>query len=193
MNRKADALASFDRALMLKPDFSDALTNRASLAWLCKRDYAAAMTDLTRSIAIQPDQPFVLGELLYMKMQGADWSGFDEDAAALDAGIEAGKPVVRPFVYQAISRSPAHLQKCSRLFADKFFPPCAAPAFAPRQHKKIKLGYVSGEFKEQATAYLMAGLYEQHDRETFEGHRHRQYRPLMPVPCASAWRRVSTR
>ena len=33
---------------------------------------------------------------------------------------------------------------------------------------KIRIGYLSGEFREQATAILMAGLYERHDRTRFE-------------------------
>ena len=54
-------------------------------------------------------------------------------------------------------------------FASGLFPAPVqqAPAF-PHAHDKIRIGYVSGEFREQATAYLMAGLYELHDREKFE-------------------------
>src|SRR5262249_23606109 len=33
---------------------------------------------------------------------------------------------------------------------------------------KIRIGYVSGEFRQQATAVLMAGVYEHHDKEKFE-------------------------
>jgi len=34
----------------------------------------------------------------------------------------------------------------------------------------IRIGYVSGEFREQATALLMAGVFEHHDRARFEIH-----------------------
>ena len=37
-----------------------------------------------------------------------------------------------------------------------------------RDEAKIRIGYVSGEFRQQATAILMAGLYERHDRDKFE-------------------------
>ena len=37
-----------------------------------------------------------------------------------------------------------------------------------RTAEKSGLGYLSGEFREQATAILMAGLYERHDRSRFE-------------------------
>ena len=37
-----------------------------------------------------------------------------------------------------------------------------------KERTKIRIGYVSGEFRQQATAILMAGLYERHDRDRFE-------------------------
>jgi predicted O-linked N-acetylglucosamine transferase (SPINDLY family) len=37
-----------------------------------------------------------------------------------------------------------------------------------RSRDKIRVGYVSGEFRAQATAYLTAGLYECHDKSRFE-------------------------
>jgi protein O-GlcNAc transferase len=166
--RDAEAVISFEKAIRFKPEFPDALNNHAHLLWTCKGDYAAAVADLERSVAIEPDQPFAAGDLLHLKMQGGDWSALDQARLALDAGIRAGKPLARPFVYQALSLSPADLQQCSRLFANHLFRHRAAPAFEVRRHRKIRLGYVSGEFKEQATAYLMAGLYERHNRDDFE-------------------------
>ena len=73
-----------------------------------------------------------------------------------------------PFQYQAVSASPADLQKCSVIFANHLFP--AQPLWKKhhRTRSKIRLGYVSGEFRGQATAYLTAGLYEAHDRSQFE-------------------------
>jgi predicted O-linked N-acetylglucosamine transferase (SPINDLY family) len=86
----------------------------------------------------------------------------------VDQGVRAGKEVVRPFVYQAISASPADLQACSRIFASHLFPPQEARTIAQHSRDRIRIGYVSAEFREQATAYLMAGLYELHDKSRFE-------------------------
>jgi predicted O-linked N-acetylglucosamine transferase (SPINDLY family) len=87
----------------------------------------------------------------------------------VDAGVRAGRRIVDPFMYLAISESPADLQECSRIFAEQFYP--QAPALwkkSDRRHGKIRVGYVSGEFRAQATAYLTAGLYECHDKSRFE-------------------------
>ncbi len=169
LKRGREALENFDRAVEIQPDLADALTNRATLRWAERGDYASATADLQAALAANPGQPYAAGELLHLKMHGADWSDFDASTASIDDGVRAGRRVVRPFVYQALSRIPADLQACSRIFAGSLFPNAAAAARpAAYNHSKIRIGYVSGEFREQATAYLMAGLYELHDREKFE-------------------------
>jgi len=169
LKRGKEALASFDKAVELGPDYADALTNRAHLCWAENGDYAGATADLRAALAANPDQPYARGELLHLKMYGADWEDFESEKALIDHGVRGGHRVVRPFVYQALSGSPADLQACSRIFASSLFPAPLqrAPPF-PYAHDKIRIGYVSGEFREQATAYLMAGLYELHDRGKFE-------------------------
>jgi predicted O-linked N-acetylglucosamine transferase (SPINDLY family) len=167
LRRNAEALTQFDKAVELDPSYADALTNRALLRWRERGDFTGAESDLEAALAKNPEQPYALGELLHLKMYGADWENFDAEVAAIDQAVRQGRRVARPFVYQAISRVPADLQACSRIFANELFSPAQTPSF-PYRHEKIRIGYVSGEFREQATAYLTAGLYEIHDREKFE-------------------------
>jgi predicted O-linked N-acetylglucosamine transferase (SPINDLY family) len=169
LKRPAEALAAFDKAVALDPHYAEAFANRAIVHWKDREDTAAAAADLERVLAIDPAWPYARGELLHLRMQGCDWRDYRQQCRAIDAAVRAGKPAVRPFAYQAVSQSPADLQACSRVFAAAEFPartPLAARG--GREHEKIRIGYVSGEFREQATAHLMAGLYEQHDRAKFE-------------------------
>jgi protein O-GlcNAc transferase len=77
--------------------------------------------------------------------------------------------VVQPFIYQALSQSPADLQACSIIHAARRYPAMTAlHRPGKRRPGKIRVGYLSGEFREQATAYLTAGLYECHDKTRFE-------------------------
>jgi predicted O-linked N-acetylglucosamine transferase (SPINDLY family) len=168
LDRSQEALESFERALALDPDFALALTNRGYLRWVLESRYDEAKADLTRALALEPDQSWLEGELFYMKMQGADWDGFAEARAALSAHIAAGKQVIRPFAWQAACADPASLQRCSRIFAGAEFPAMPSVPPAPRAPGRIRIGYLSADFREQATAYLMAGVYDAHDRGDFE-------------------------
>jgi predicted O-linked N-acetylglucosamine transferase (SPINDLY family) len=132
--------------------------------------FDAAIWDLERLLTIDPDFPDARGELLLLRLYGADWRDYDRQVAAIDAGIHAGQRVARPFVYQAVSQSPRDLQACSRIFAEARYAAIDAPIARNQagESGKIRIGYVSADFRDQATALLMAGLYELHDKRRFE-------------------------
>ena len=172
MGHADQALAAYDQVLALNPDHFEALNNRGYAIWQKAQNYVPAMADLERALALAPNLPYGPGGVLHLKMYVADWSTFEEQKTAILDGIHAGRPVARPFMFQALSDQPEDLQACARLYAADLFPPALdAPRHDPATRKsrgKIRLGYLSGEFREQATAILMAGLYERHDREHFE-------------------------
>jgi predicted O-linked N-acetylglucosamine transferase (SPINDLY family) len=172
LNYNNEALASYDRLLALAPNHAEALNNRGFLWWLSKQNYPKAIADLERAFALAPDLPYLRGLMLHLKMYAADWTDFEEQRSALGQGLRAGQRVARPFMFQAVSERPDELQACARLYARDLFPLATdVPRHDPAAHKgarKIRLGYLSGEFRDQATAILMAGLYERHDRSRFE-------------------------
>jgi protein O-GlcNAc transferase len=168
LKRDVEALADFEKALTLDPGLAEALVNRATIRWTLNGDQVGAAADLEAALAIDPTQPYARGESLHLKMYVGDWGDFESEKALIEDGVRQGQRVVRPFVYQALSASPADLQSCSRIFTSNFFPATGQPPAFGQARDKIRIGYVSGEFREQATAYLMAGLYELHDRNRFE-------------------------
>jgi predicted O-linked N-acetylglucosamine transferase (SPINDLY family) len=166
--RQTEALAAYNQALDLDRNLTDALVNRGLLQWTQWRRYDEAVADLERAVALAPGHASALGELMHIRMYGGDWRDFARTKEALDQGIRAGRLAVRPFAYQAISDSPADLAACSRIFAG-LYPAAAAPVFGQRPPRaKIRIGYLSADFRDHATSYLMAGVYEKHDRAAFE-------------------------
>ena len=169
LKRIAEALASYGKALEIDPDHVETLYARGIAAWVENQDYHSALGDLERAVRLDPDCPYALGGLMLVQQYGGIWQDFERDVARIDTGVRAGKAVAEPFVYQALSQSPADLQACSIIHAGDRYPAQTALApKGPRRPGKIRIGYVSGEFREQATAYLMAGLYECHDKNKFE-------------------------
>ena len=168
MGEVDQALDSYNRALSIEPGMPEALASRANLLWTRKSDVAGAIADFTKLVGLKPDYPYARGDLLHLKMHAGDWRGFDKERTALDQGVRAGKRVVEPYVYQGLSSSPADLLACAAIYAKDRYP---ARPFAPKRERrpgKIRVGYLCGEFRAQATMYLAAGLFEQHDRARFE-------------------------
>ena len=166
--RSAEAVTDYDQAIALDPGKAAIHFNRAGvLVELGRLNEAIACYD--RALAIQPDFPYARGDLFHARSLAGDWRDFAGQAAALSAGVRAGEKIVLPFVFQAISESPADLQACSVIYAKDRFPSCGALSPNTRlRTAKIRIGYVCGEFREHATGYLMAGLFERHDRDRFD-------------------------
>lgn len=169
LRRHAEAVASYDRALTLEPEFCEALYNRSLLLSSEFQQYQRAADDLENLLRINPDYPYARGELQHVRMHAALWDGYESAKAQIDAGVKKGLRVIQPFAYQAISDVPADLQACSRIYCEHWYPETRHPRkHVGGRHQKIRLGYLSGEFREQATAHLTVGLFEHHDRQEFE-------------------------
>jgi len=162
------ALDSYDRALAIDPDMPEALASRANLLWTRKADVTGAIADLARLVALKPDYPYARGDLLHLKMHAGDWRGFEKERAGLDQGVRAGKRVAEPYIYQGLSSSPADLLACAKIYAQDKYPAQTFVARGQRRPGKIRVGYLCGEFRAQATMYLAAGLFESHDRTRFD-------------------------
>jgi protein O-GlcNAc transferase len=168
MGQVDQELRSYDRALAIQPDLAEALIGRAHCLRTRRQDLAGAIADQERAVAIQPDYPYARGDLLHMKMLAGDWHGLAGELAALDEGVRQGKRVVNPYVYQGLSSSPADLLASATIYTQHKYPPLRSLRRQSRRRGKIRLGYLSSEFRAQATMHLAAGLFEHHDRSRFE-------------------------
>jgi protein O-GlcNAc transferase len=167
LGRIDEALACYDRVIARHPRYAEGLFNRATVRWIECQQLLPAIDDLERALMADPDFPYARGMLLHLKMYACDWRGFEKARAELDEAVRAGKPAAEPFIYQAVSSSPADLLQCAATHAAHRYPPGPA-LWRGQSHERIRVGYLSGEFRAQATAYLTAEMYERHDRSRFE-------------------------
>ncbi len=163
------AVENYSKAIELRPNYADAIINRGYALWALKR-FEAGTEDVEHGLQFEPDYPYGRGELFHVRMYSADWHEFAARKAELERLVRAGKQTVQPFNFQAIAETPADSQACSRIWAQNRYPEQPSAPHDPeiRKGRKIRIGYLSGEFRQQATAILMAGLYEKHDRDQFE-------------------------
>lgn len=168
-NRRAEALACYDRALAIEPQAADLLSNRATVLFELER-FEEAASGYERVLAVAPDTPEVEGQALFARMQVCDWRDFDRRCARILAGIAQGRNVILPFSLLAIEASAEQQLQCATMHAAAEFPPDPSPlAESVRYgHERIRIGYFSADFHNHATAHLMTGLLERHDRARFE-------------------------
>ncbi len=167
--RPADAIDSFERALALRPDYAEAYNNRGHALLDLKRS-AEAAASFAQALALAPDLPFVAGMHLFSKLLICEWSQLQERVERLEKDIGAGRPVCPPFPLLALSGSAALQKAAAEVWTKEKAPPLAGSGAVPRvpAHGKIRIGYYSADFFSHATSYLMAELFELHDRSAFE-------------------------
>jgi predicted O-linked N-acetylglucosamine transferase (SPINDLY family) len=169
LRRPEQALASYDRAIAIKPDYADAHYNRGqALKDLKRLDESAA--SYAHTLELNPGQEFLVGTLIHAFHQIGAWSDFDANNQFLAAQVESREKASPPFpVVTALDSS--RLQRiAAQVWVETKCPPQGAlgPIGLSLKKDKIRLGYYSADFYDHATCYLMAELFEAHDRNRFE-------------------------
>lgn len=169
LRKPLEALVCHERAIALKPDMAEPWFNKGKILSDLKR-YDEALASYLQAYQIRPNENFLLGILLHHKMLICDWVGLDEIFSSIQEGISRGEKVAEPFGLQAISTSEYELQQCAKIFSQFFYPSKQSQIrfTADSNKRKIRVAYLCGEFRDQATSVLMTGLYEMHDKEKFE-------------------------
>ena len=160
------AEADYRQAIAIDPRYVPAHVDLGNLLRKSRKPDLAAQAFQTAH-DIDPHTPFLKGRLLHAKMLACDWSGLDALHAAIDQGVQSGDKAVDPFAYQALGDSEALLGACARLFSSHWFPARHQGIPQSRKKDKIHIGYLCGEFREQATSVLMTRVYELHDKNRF--------------------------
>lgn len=168
LRRAEDALASYRNASALRPDDAELHRNRGNLlAMLRRHDEAFAAYD--RAFTLKPDLAGVEGHRLYARMNLCDWDDWDDETARLVSAVKAGRANTQPFILLAVPSSPADQLRCARSWVAHHFPgEQPRRQSEPYRHDRIRLAYVSADFREHAASVLMAGMFECHDKSRFE-------------------------
>ena len=169
LKRYDEALRSYSRALAVRPDFAEALQNRGATRTSLGR-HEAASEDLERALRLNPDLPFARGTLLHSRMHNCDWRTYAQESRRVVADVHAGNRGAEPFMFLAISDSSQDQLRCARTWVRDQCPPSASTVWTGGQyrHDRIRLAYVSSDFRSHPLGHLMAALFEQHDRARFE-------------------------
>lgn len=160
-----DAIAALDRALALNATLAGAWVARGQAAYFAKR-YAQALTDWKRALELTPDQPALDAACLRAAMHNCDWRDFD----AVSASVRTTGRVISPFMLVAIPSTAVEQLQCARLWIRSNFASVHGPVWRGERydHDRIRVAFLSADFHQHATAYLIAGMIEHHDRSRFE-------------------------
>jgi predicted O-linked N-acetylglucosamine transferase (SPINDLY family) len=164
-----EAIASYDKAIALKPSFAEAYYNRgAALKELKQLD--AAIDSYDKAFSLKPDHPYLVGMRQHLKMLICDWEGYESNILILNQKIKDKLKAAASFTIIGLPISLPTLKQIAEIWCKDKFPYNShlGPITKKASLTKIRLGYFSADFHNHATAYLMAELFERHDKSKFE-------------------------
>ena len=197
LRAREKAVVAYKRAIALKPDFAEAYNNLGrSLIEL--GHYEEAIKAFRQAVALQPRYTVAqlnlvvalrkFGKLsdaveacraalaaspahvatriesVNLKQHACDWSSFDSDMRNMLELVSA----VEPFVLLSTPSSAAQQLVCAQAFSSQIPRGVAFAHQRTNRSDRIRVGYLSCDFHLHATAFLMAELFERHDRQHFE-------------------------
>jgi protein O-GlcNAc transferase len=166
--RPNEALEAFQQALALKPEFPEALYNLGNV-WRELGNLEQAIAAYRNALGLRPDYADAFAQLVYHRWRACDWENYD---ASQDKMVDMVRQGIRvpPFYLLSTSASPADQLTCAERWIAPMLPAPRDrfPHAAAASEARIRIGYLSGDLHQHATAHLMAELFERHDRGRFE-------------------------
>jgi predicted O-linked N-acetylglucosamine transferase (SPINDLY family) len=164
-----EAVACYDRALALIPGFAEAWRGLGNV-FTKQRFYDKAAAAYDRAYELKPNLDFVAGPRLHAKQHICDWSDLERGWNDALSAIRNGKLASIPFVLLGGPSTTADQLQCARLYSADTCPPAGEQFWKGERyaHERIRVAYLSADFREHPISHLLASLFEQHDRSRFE-------------------------
>jgi predicted O-linked N-acetylglucosamine transferase (SPINDLY family) len=169
LNQLAQAMESFDRALAIKPKYADALNNRGLvLRELGRRPEAQLCFE--KALAIEPDHRYAFFGVADAARAACDWPRATKVAGELEHRITRLDAVIPPFTLLGYDIDPGLQLECARVYMAEKAPAPMQPVRrrSLRDHDKLRIAYLSADFRKHVMAFVTADLFELHDRTRFE-------------------------
>lgn len=160
------AQATLTNALTRQPAHA---TLRYELAGVLERrgDLVAAAAAYEQTLRIDSQNGAALSQLLFIRQRLCDWHDMAHLRSRFRTGIGAGVRLLSPFVWLSNPSTLSEQRRCAEQWTAALTTP-APPSPRLLSGARLRIGYLSSDFHAHATAFLAAGLFEQHDRRRFD-------------------------
>jgi predicted O-linked N-acetylglucosamine transferase (SPINDLY family) len=136
---------------------------------LANKRYSDASQASQRALQLDPDHKAATQLGVKSRLYACDWRQREEDRSAVARNLESGAIVIRPINLKQIFDSEELGFSLARLLA-KTVPAAGEPLWRGEryQHKKIRLAYLSTDFRNHPVGWTIVAPLEHHDKGRFE-------------------------
>ncbi len=169
LRRPTEALACIDAALALMPQDPQIQYNRVLTLHQMGR-FAEAKPALDRLLALSSGHPSIFGEALESALHLGDWGRRTRLAAETPARVTDGITKVPPLTLMRYGSDPALLLRSARDTTTGLTPKVTDTLWSGEayHHDRIRVAYLSFDFRIHPVANQLTQILETHDRTRFE-------------------------
>lgn len=162
------AVNAYDRVIALDANNLQAWLSKGNIYSEDKR-FDLAQIAFEKAAQLAPNLDYLFGIKLQNALQMCDWSNLQKQVTLLTRAVEEGRKVALPYNAFTLLDDPELIKQTIAIYAKDIQGAKQRKIITTYpNHQKIRLGYFSADFHNHPTAYLMAELFECHDREKFE-------------------------
>lgn len=162
-----EALASYDRALSLRPGEVETVYRRGVVLRHLQR-FEEAISSYRAALALNPNHADAFSGLASCCLLVCDWRELSRLHQEILTRVSAGTSAVEPFLSLAIGCTAAEQVECARNYVRLKQWAGAAAVRGTKHAGKLRIAYVSADFRRHPVAHLIAHLFALHDRTRFE-------------------------
>ena len=133
------------------------------------KNYAQAEEALEQSLLLQPKQPGVIQHWVHIRQKACNWPVYKALPGITMAEL---RRCTSPLAMLALTEEPAEQLAISQAFVTRTYGFKEEFLFHGNswKHDKVRVGYVSGDFREHAVGFLLPTFLKAHSRDQFEMH-----------------------
>lgn len=133
------------------------------------RRFIEAIDASDRALRLDPGNLAALRIGVHARLHSCDWRRREEDKESIKAALERGTCILVSSDHLALSDSEEQNHLTAQIVAQQY-PPAAEPLWRGERyrHDKIRVAYISADFHAHATGFLIAGVFDHHDKSRFE-------------------------
>lgn len=169
LSQHEQAILAYDKALSIAPQLAEAWLGRGHVLADAKH-FEQAFFSYDEAFSIKQDLAGVEGARLFAKMNCCNWSNLIGEHENLIGSVRAGKRSAAPFAVLLTDASLGEQLQCANNWVrgQCAVLPRESPAIKSTENNKIRIGYMSADFRAHPVGYLSVGIFENRNRGRFE-------------------------
>ena len=159
------AFSSIENSISQDKESANSWMHRGNF-YLDTHNYEMAIQSYERALQLDEKQPLLINNYINAKLKSMSWDGIDDYYHKIKANSDE---YLDPLTLLYICDEPKFIFQNNQKYNASFYRQLTILKADNKQKKsKIKIAYVSADFREHAVTYLLKDIFKHHNREKFE-------------------------